>query len=403
MTDLLIARLGETPAMPVSWATFSGARLEEANRCPNLPAFGDIAAGFGDQIRVAAILPGETVALRTMPSPPKSLGKFRSAAELLLEDELAEEIEALHIAVEIGEETGRIFAIKHSLMVMWVSAFRDIGTPLHMLTPDFDCLGGEPDRPVLFVEKNRILAASGQRAFAADSIIGRAAMKSMIADHEPKTVGVYGPSAWTAKLSADLYEELGPATDETLLQAAAVALSKEKRHIGVGVNLLQGDFRPPRAPALEWSRWKRPAAMAAALSVAFLALQASEGFKAARLADRYTSEAQRLHNEYFPDAANVNPRTHARAILSTGRGAMNFMLVANRLSAALEENDAVAIDRIRFDATRGQFTFSIRSDSDSEIQVFKNGLTNYGLTAQDLNCCRQSAGVWIGDMAANLR
>ena len=399
MSDLLIVRLGEDPTAPLAWAAFTGAVLDETNRSPNLAAFCDVASAFGDAVRVAAVLPGETVALRPLPSPPKSQAKFRSAAELLLEDELAEPVEALHVAVGVVDGVGRTYALKRSIMDLWTTAFRDHGIPLHTLTPDYGCLGGTVGRPVLFIETQRIVASTGERGFAAENPIGRAAVKAMIADHDPEKVGIYGPSAWLSKLNADLYEQLGPADGPSLLQAAAVALGSE----GDAVNLLQGPYRPARAPTIDVVRWRRAAAMAASLAAAYLAFVAAEGVQSGRIADRYASETRRIHETYFPDAANVDPRANAREVLAAGGGGASFLQIANRLSAALDDNESVAIDRIRFDGARGQFVFSIRSQSDADIDAFRRVLDSHGLTARDVNCCRQSSGSWIGDLTASIK
>ena len=79
------------------------------------------------------------------------------------------------------------------------------------------------------------------------------------------------------------------------------------------------------------------------------------------------------------------------------------MDVSARLDAAIAESDAVAVDRILFDAGRGEFVFSIRSSADSEIDLFRERLGRNGLAASDSSGYRRAGDVWVGEMKARLK
>lgn len=395
MSDLVIARLGQTPADPAAWAAFSGAERAEGGRAEDAFALVEVLKTFGGA-RAAAILPGEQVAMRAFPSPPRNPAKFASAARLLLEDELAQTVGDCHVATRRSENAGRIYAVDSNVMRRWVDLFAGEGAPLAMLMADFDCLAGSRERPALFVEDDRIVASFGDQAFAAEKSVALAVIEQMIAQSPDADISVYGGRADSPALAGERYRRVGEADDETLLRRAADAVAE-----GGAVNLLQGAFRPRRRRVVELSRWRRPAVAAGVFIAALAALFVADGVRTKRIADRYAAEAQRLHNEYFPDAANADPRSHARSVLARGGGA-SFLALSDILGRAVAENEAVMIDRIRFDEARNQLMFSIRSESDADIASFRETLSAYGVATAETGGYRRAGAYWVGDMTARL-
>ncbi|MGF1543577.1 MAG: type II secretion system protein GspL [Parvularculaceae bacterium] len=396
MIDFVLARVADAPAEPVAWAAFDGEALAEVGRCPNLETFGDVVRSFDGAVRIGAVLRGETVAMRALASPSRSAAKFRAAATLLLEDELAEAIDDLHVAATQTSGVGRAFALKADLMDLWTAAFAAVEAPLAVLTVDFCCLGGEPERPVIFIEPGRMIASVGDRGFAADHNLGRMAVKSMIDEAEPTEIVAYGPEPWLARRDESVYAGQGPADDEALLAAARRAIDD-----GSAVNLLQGPYKPAKRRTIEYRRFQRAGMMAAGRGAAAMVFGAASAARDGRVAARYEAAATRLHEAAFPEAANEDPRAHARAALSRRTGA-SFLDLTSRLNAALNDNDNVAVDRIRYDRERGQFVFSIRSQSDADIETFRRQLAAQGVDADDSSGYRRAGAAWIGEMSARI-
>lgn len=395
MSDLVIARLGRTSANPVGWATFAGARLVESGHAENGAALFETLQRVAGGARIAAVLPGEQVAMRAFASPPRSPVKFASAAGLLLEDELAQPVDGCHVATHRMEDAGRVYAVDLHVMRRWVDLFSEKGFPLAAALPDFECLGGTRERPILFLENDRIVASFGDRAFAAETDIALPAIEALLAEQPDAEVGVYGEPARSPAHSGGRYDRIGEANDEALLCAAAQTIES-----GASINLLQGAFRPRRRRVVELSRWRRPAIAAGIFAVALLAFAVADGFRTKRIAERYAQEARRLHDEYFPDAASADPRSHARSVLA-GSGA-SFLALSDRLGRAVADNESVAIDRIRFDEARGQLVFSIRSVSDADIASFREALSAYGVTTAETGGYRRAGAYWVGEMTARL-
>jgi type II secretory pathway component PulL len=73
------------------------------------------------------------------------------------------------------------------------------------------------------------------------------------------------------------------------------------------------------------------------------------------------------------------------------------------LTSGLEAHPDISIERIRFDAARGQYVFSIRSTSDAGIEAFRTGLLSLGIEATDNGGYRRNGDLWVGEMTARAR
>lgn len=401
MTRLIIVRLGRQPGDPLVWASVAGRTIEQVGRAASPEELAARLDDYQGDLRIAAILPGEQAALRSLANPPRQPGKLMSAASLLLEDDLGAPIEDHHIAVLRGEANASIVAIDRAILADWIDAFKAAGLQLHFATIDYCCL--EPDNSadklsgVLFMEPGRVTWRFGASAFAAETALAERVLPSLAAGNEDFPIGVYHPAGAESAVDGDRYVRLGEASDEQLFRLAAAAMEE-----GGAVNLLQGEFRPPRARLLDTSRWRRPAIMAASLGLLALGGVIADGVRAGRVADRYESEAQRIHGEAFPGVNAGDIRRHARNVLASGGGGATFLPVADAIGRALDQHGDVAIDRIRYDDARGVFVFSIRSASDAEIDAFRRSLASFGARASESGGYRRSGAFWVGEMTVSL-
>ena len=421
MSEYLIALLGEEPSAPIHWSVWRDGGVSRLARCEDIGAFGRVAANaIAEGIAIAAVLPGDLAAYRSLPTPPKNQKKFKAAAALLLEDEIAEPVEEMHIAVGVRPDSnggeGRVLAIKRSEVEAWVEAFTEIGAPLSYLTCDFLCLPGERDRPVVFALGDRLIAHDGRRGFSVEASLGGDLLSSMLKDSaadedaddaaedsdaavvakKPK-MGIYTDPDQAAQRLTPGCDRLGEANERTLLALAGEAMAS-----GAATNLLQGEFRPASTGGVQLGEWRRAAILAGAAIALSLVVSLADGRRTGALAAHYDAEAHRIHGEAFPTANVLDIRRHARAQLSKG-GGVSFIDIARRIEIALGDNDGVSIDRIQFDAARGIFTFSLRSRSNEEIDRFRAALASAGVTASDSTGYRRQGDAWVGDMTARVQ
>ena len=417
MTSVLVALLGDTPDNPLSWARVERGVITHNGQADNLAALCARIAEFNTDTRIMGVLRGDVAACHVMPAPPKGRAKFLAAARLLLEDELAEPVDGIHIALGEGPSgEGRVIAVRAAIVETWRDSFLQSGHQLDILTCDFLCLPGAPSRVIVFAADGRLVVNDGRRGFSAEETIGDDLLGSLLTEANnaaasdevqksgdataPVSVGLYASFVDRAASDNDQwknFQHVGAATTETMIQFAAAYADENKL-----LNLLQGAFRPARRTRVQFGVWRRAAVLAVVAVGLSLFGALADAHRAGVLASHYQSEAFRIHAEAFPAANTSDIRRHARNQLASG-GAASFIDIARRLEQAVAVHDGISIDRIRFDISRGVFVFSLQSRSNSEIDAFRAGLQSAGLNASDSSGYRRRGAVWVGDMSVSLR
>ena len=117
MNETLILLAGSTPEAPVQWAFVGESGIIEADTADSVADLAAITDRAAEARSIALILHGECATMRALPVPPKSTAQFRAAASMLLEDELAESLENVHVVTTRHESgAGISLAIKKSEM-----------------------------------------------------------------------------------------------------------------------------------------------------------------------------------------------------------------------------------------------------------------------------------------------
>jgi len=399
LIDLVVLKLGQTPGDPVAWGAFGAGRMIEAGRAEAVAALGALANRYDEGARIVAVLPGELVALRDIPSPPKQASKLRAAAGLLLEDELAEGVDDLHIAFTSGSNGARAFAISKLLMKGWLAALDEAGVAPAEMTVDYALLGGSSGVCVIAQDKDRIIASRGSAGFAAELALADLVAPAFIQAAGEAAIVSYGAHEHVGRWAAIPVERRPLAHEADLIALFGASLGGKNER----VEFLAGEFRRKRTYSVEFGAWRRPAMLAASLAAALIALGAASGIRDWRIAERYETTAQSLHKAAFPTFEGGNIREHVRGLLAGGSKTAGFIEMTARLTAGLETHQGVSIERIRYDAARGQYTFSIRSASDAGIEAFRTGLVRSGLEATDNGGYRRTGDQWVGEMTARVR
>lgn len=396
MNETLILLLGDHPGAPVRWAFWGDSRVQLADTGASVASLSAIATRAGAARQVVGVLPGEDVAMRVMPTPPRSAAQFRAAAGFLLEDELAESLSGVHVATARHESgAGFALAVKTPVMEAWSDAFTQAGISLDVLTADFAMLPLARGCTIIVDTAARVVGAAGLRGFAVARPLADELVSTLLDDDDLSEVVIYGEHKIDIPSSEALRVDWrGPATDEALFALYAGVIETG----GAPPNLLQGAYRKRREWRASFAPWRRAAALAAASLLGFAFLSAADGVRSLRIADQLEADTLALHQLAFPDAGNVDPRAHARAILASGGAQSVFLPVSTLIATSLEENENVQLDRIRYNAARGEFSVNLRFADISELEALKRTLAARGVTATETGGVLRSGGVFLGEL-----
>lgn len=357
-----------------------------------------LASRIEEGARIVAILPGEQVAIREFATPQKPSGKLAAAASLLLEDELAEPVADLHVIVTSSEPRA-VLAVSTSVISDWLAAFDAAGVMVTEISVDYACIGGSPSTIVFVADQDRVIASRGPAGFSAELDLANIAAPTLIEVSSEAAIIAYGPSGFAAGWAGRPVEYRKAASVADIMVIFAAALSSRP----APPNFLQGAFKRRSPQAFKIGRYRRAGLLAAGLAAAAIVFAAAAGVKDARMAGAYEKSASAMHRAAFPTFAGGDIRTHARQMLSSGAAAASFLDLSARLTASLEGNEGVAVDRIRYDGARGQYLFSIRSKSDAGIEAFRSSLETNGLAAADSGGYRRSGDAWVGEMSVRAK
>lgn len=394
MSETLILILGQSPADPVRWAFMTNGVIEKADIAQSVADLANI-AGRAASAQVIAVLPGEQAAMRSMAAPPRATAKFRAAAAYLLEDELAESLENLHIAVVRRDDgAGTALAVKKATMENWTEAFADAQLSPDLITADFALLPVRADRAVLVYEPKRIFGAVGLQGFAAERPLADELTTQLVASDASEEILAYGDASnERPDIPGREIDWRGSVEDASLFQ-----LCTEGARSTDVPNLRQGDYRKRRDWAAAVGVWRRAAILAAASVLLLAGVAIADGARLSRLAEKLNQETVSLHQTAFPDQTNVDPRSHARTILASQSGAPAFLSVTTRFAESLEENGQIQVDRIRYNAARGEFSISLRFSNINDLENLKQLLAGRGVVAAEAGGVRRSGDLYVGEL-----
>ncbi len=395
MNERFIFLLGQTPSDAIGWARLAGRTPISRGRLDGADELSLLAKDIAETDRVIAILPGEQLAVRAMAAPPQNAAKLKAAMDYLLDDELGEAVQDLHIiAAMIGGERVAL-AVKKSLVRNWISVFQDAEIALDFMTADFLCLPATQGKAAIFFGEDRIVASIGSQGFGAGNGLAAHLLPPLLENHARPMVEAFGIFNEVAAASGLTPEDVCPLDSQEVFAQYALGLDGR-----ASPNFLCGEFKDNKSWRDGALVWRRAAKMTAAAAACSLVLFVAQGVRDMKTAETYEQRAASLHEQYFPQAQGGDIRAHAVGILSRNND-IGFLRLSAVFNDALGETSEVQIDRLRYDAMRGQLVASLKSADDSNIEALEITLLSRGVRAEDAGGYRRSGNLWVGDMTVS--
>jgi general secretion pathway protein L len=286
VADWLLLRLPRTAGESATWliASSSGAPLAATQR----GALADAAPAAAGR-RLCVLVSGSDVMLAEPELPIKSGVKLQQVVPYALEEQLAEDIDALHFATgkrPADSTRTPVAVVSRALMEEWLAALAGAGLAPECLYADSELLPANPGQAVALLEEDAVfvrapgaspvclpvaaLAAALDIAAAAPPAAAPAAGAAAGAEENAAAsrglILYSGPAEWNAH-SAQVEEarERFASLKVQLLGDGPLALFAQQLPTTTAVNLLQGAYAPRSARALGWSAWRIAAVLLLAL------------------------------------------------------------------------------------------------------------------------------------------
>ena len=343
---------------PIVWAQAKGDRViwGEAPRDGSAPP--------PKSERMIAVAPGADVASFAVPLPTRSESQAREAAPFAIEDEIAESLSSVHVALgprRKGDPNRTIAVVALTRMDEWRAALADCGAEPDIFIPDYLLLPSVEDTANVLALPDRVIIAFGGTGFSVDPDLAPLVIADTLEKSNISRARVYAadPTKVLGLSGAALEIEQEAALDT---DGFIRLLSSEARDEG-GLDLRQGAYAVRRTTdEAALLPWRKPAILAGVLLLGWTLLNTGQALIYSNMAGAAQTETETVFRDAFPDVRRVvNPRAQLRSKLAamSGAGGDAFLEQTAILFAALKTSDAVLLDSLRYQEGQAGVTASI--------------------------------------------
>ncbi|KPQ01617.1 type II secretion system protein GspL [Marinobacter sp. HL-58] len=367
-----------------------------------------------EQVLLVGLIPGEEALFCLADIPAKQTRFVHQALPYAVEEQIAQDIESVHLALGNRTEKGfRVAAVDHERMAEWVAMFSGWEhLKLEAIYPDAGllpitdggwsiCLDGET--AMLASDQGEWLSVQARNLAMFAQTLVLPPSDEVVAE---VPVTIYGTEQEFEHQQADLSElrssERLAVSEETLeLMPLELLAYSHHHHLCQPINLCQGEYsiRTGRSGAL--TAWRPLIAVASVWFVIQIGVELGMGFYHLQKAEQTRGEAMAIYREAFPD----DSRTHAgnvrrvvqgqlRQMQSDGpdAGFITLMKYTGEQYSKVPDTGSVMFNSVNYSSNRGELVVDVRADSYNKLSALRNGLTDQGLKADIGSVVNESDG-----------
>jgi general secretion pathway protein L len=393
MSDWLLVRLARDGTQPAGWvAVSSSGELIDAHAATD--AAGLAAAAEGR--RVALVVPGTDVLQLAAMLPAGSESRLAQIVPFALEDQVSEELDALHFAVGHaldGPGTPTcVDVVNKALLERWLAVPARLGLTLQAVYADSELLPVLPGHVSAWIDEDTLtLRVDGRRPLLLPAGDPGFALELALGSDPEVLAGchliVYASSQDWAQ-HAPAYEALRArvATLKVQLLSGGVLPLFGAHLLSAGaINLLQGPYAPARSSGFTWGAW-RPAAILAGVLLAVHLL--ASGLQLKRLtAQEHTldSSIQQVFSQAMPgENAGTNGRKRMEQRLDQIRAGApesgGLLMLLTAVSAAHGAAPTTHIEALSF--RKGLLDLKVSGPDAESLEHMNQSLRGAGLASE---------------------
>lgn len=311
------------------------------------------------------LVPSERVLTLVVDLPLSSRAEKLAALPFAVEDQVADPLDAVHVALgaEVGPQRHLAGVVRHEVMIQWLAAAAAAGVPRASVAPDYLGLPRPAAGWTLRIEDGRALVRTAEGpgfALPAEGL-------------EAAWIGAGRPPV-------DASGDVPPALMST--SEAALTLATDAPAGPPMLDLRQGPYMPRGRPELALMR--RLALVALAGLTAHTLVLAADAWALSRTAASRRAETAALARQAAPGLSTDGDLIAALAPLleaDPGTARSRFFPLFSRTSAALRPlSDTLTLQSLSF-AADGALTLEVQAPDIAAVQRVQTTLTAAGLSA----------------------
>ncbi len=362
--------------------------------------------GLDDATSVVLLVPTERSMLLELSVPGRSSRQIRRALPFAMEEYLASEIDDMHLAhgpIQRDQPT-RCVAVERRLIAQWLAALKRLDLSATAMLPEAALLHtGAHEISVLFDESG-VLVASGAQSAVVDPDLLVMALSAAVAELSEQNSGAQTVTvtAINGQISALNRSEIEQHFDGTITWneddtevPALVYLARRWLTAPVSLNLLHGEFAPPRELNRTWQKLRPVAALAGVWFVLATVLQLGTAAWADHQASGLSEEITALYRDYFPNETRiVDPyRQMAQHIGQPDGEGVSFTHLLGQFAAGLAAGAEVSMRSISFNANRNELSAELTIARFDALDALKDSLAERGLEVDIASAEQRDDGV----------
>ncbi len=367
-----------------------------------------------EDVLLVGLIPGDEALFCVADIPAKQSRFVNQALPYAVEEQIAQDIESVHLALGLHTQEGyRVAAIDRDRMAQWLELFN--GWPhsrLEAIYPDAAllpvtdggwsvCLDGES--AMMASDRGEWLSMQSANLGMFAHTLAAPSTEDVVTE---VPVVVYGTESEFDEQQAMLGELMAPgrlSVRREVLELMPLELlaHAHHNHLCRPINLCQREFSVKDGKASPLKPWKPLIAVAAVWFVVQVAVEAGMGFYYQQQADDLRQQAMAVYRESFPGdrrthAGNVR-RVVEGQLRTAGSGGpdMDFvtlMKYTGQQYSKVASTGSVTFNSINYSQSRGELVVDVRAETYDRLSALRNGLAAQGLDAKIGSVVNESSG-----------
>lgn len=365
MSERLFIRLGRTAEQACSWLVWSEQEQEiiASGELANAQGLSTLTERAGNR-PVDVLVPAAAMTLTSVHLPEKGQRQALKALPFMLEEALAEDVDAMHFTV--GPRDGdalSVVAVAHEQMQTWLSCLTEAGLKVKRIVPDCLALPLQECQWAAMNFGNELLLRTGL-----------ATGQSLPLPWLPIALEQLRPAQGEVSVASYTDMQLeGVELKPQSLELPMLVLARGILH--APVNLLSGVYTPKREYSKQLMMWKSAAIV---IAIACVLALVNKGLTIhqvnSQIAD-LKAQSESIYQQVVPGNSRiVNLRSQMesqlRALQGQGSGA-EFFAMLDGLQDAFKQVPELKPNSLRFESARNEIRMQVSAKNYAQIEKFK--------------------------------
>ncbi|CDT44984.1 MULTISPECIES: type II secretion system protein GspL [Vibrio] len=375
MSEFLTVRLSSEPQSPVQWLVWSTSQQEviasgELSSWEQL----DELTPYAEKRSCIALLPGNECLIKRVEIPKGAARQFDSMLPFLLEDEVAQDIEDLHLTILDKDAThATVCGVDREWLKQALDLFREANIIFRKVLPDTLAVPFEEQGiSALQIDQHWLLRQGNYQAVSISEAWLPMFLQSdwVVADDEEQATTIF---SYTAMPSDDVQQQSGANWQAKPAELVMSLLSQQA--ITSGVNLLTGTFKTKSSFSKYWRVWQKVAIAACLLVAVIVTQQVLKVQQFEAQAQAYRMESERIFRAVLPGKQRIPTVSYLKRQMNDeakkygGSGDGDSLLGwLALLPETLGQVKSIEVESIRYDGNRSEIRLQAKS---SDFQHFE--------------------------------